>query len=436
MARGFSRAWTRVAIGALALALSGCRKAPVEEGRAAPSMEKPAVVTHPPGEPGHPPAAAAQPADAGPVANDVRYGPWLLNVGTNTVTVAWSSRNEHAGRIVYGEAKPDHAAVEPAPRLEHRVVLDGLLPGKKYQYRLEGAHPPHQGTFWTAPAGDGARQPFRVLIYGDNRSNPGAHAEVVKAARAEGARLALHTGDMVLDANKEELWASWFDVEKELLASTPIAATVGNHEITDRGVHYSAHFQTPSLPPYRSFDYGPLHVVILDSFELVTTGPQPREGNISEAQAAWLEQDLKAVPPGKHVWVLVHQGPFSHPLAHGHGGSDRVRQVLQPFKDKIEGVFAGHDHYYERGRNGGLRYFVVGGGGAPLYEPNPTAPGVQVAVKSLSYAVIDVCGCHADGVVKDPAGKVLDKFQLATCPQACEPSSPQAAAGGSEGGSK
>ena len=59
---------------------------------------------------------------------------------------------------------------------------------------------------------------------------------MVKAARTEGARLALHTGDMVVDANKEEAWASWFDVEKELLASTAFAATVGNHEITDRGV--------------------------------------------------------------------------------------------------------------------------------------------------------------------------------------------------------
>ena len=426
-----------VAIGALALSFaSGCRSAPEAE-QAKPSLEKPATVTHATGAA----AQAGAPADGGAAeaaaaANDVRYGPWLLNVGTNTVTVAWSSRNEHVGRIVYGEQAADHSAVEPAARHEHRVVLDGLLPGRKYQYRLEGAQPVHEGAFWTAPAaGDAAMVPFRVLIYGDNRSNPAAHAEVVKAARAEGARLALHTGDMVLDANKEELWALWFDVEKELLASTPIAATVGNHEITDRGVHYSQHFQTPSLPPYRSFDYGPLHVVILDSFELVTTGPQPREGNISEAQAAWLEQDLKSVPAGKHVWVLVHQGPFSHPLAHGHGGSDRVRQVLQPFKDKIEGVFAGHDHYYERGKNAGLRYFVVGGGGAPLYEPNPAAPGVQVAVKSLSYAVIDVCGCHADGIVKDPAGKVLDKFQLATCAQACDPAAPQAAAA-PEGGQR
>lgn len=406
----------------LAGALAAC-KPPVPAAGLEPRTEKPAEKIAE--------TTAAPPAGAAvsPALNDVRYGPWLLDVGTHGITVAWTSRDEHAGRVEHGEGALDHGTVEPKARKEHRVVLDGLLPGRQYRYRILGAQP-HEGSFWTAPAeGDASSQPpFRVLIYGDNRTNATAHASVVKAARTEGARLALHTGDMVVDANKEEAWASWFDIEKELLASTAFAATVGNHEITDRGVQYTAHFQPPSLPPYRSFEYGPLHVVVLDSFELVTAGPQPREGNISEAQRAWLEQDLKSVPEGKHVWVLIHQGPFSHPAAHGHGGSDRVRQVLLPFKDKIQAVFAGHDHYYERGKNSGLRYFVVGGGGAPLYEPNPSAPGVQVAIKSLSYAVLEVCGCHVDGVVKDPSGKVLDRFQLSTCQEVCPAQPPQAAA--------
>jgi hypothetical protein len=139
------------------------------------------------------------------------------------------------------------------------------------------------------------------------------------------------------------------------------------------------------------------------------------------------------VPRDRHVWVLVHQGPFSHPLVRGHGGSASVRHALLPYKDRIEVIFAGHDHYYERGSNEGLRYMVLGGGGAPLYDPDPKAPGVKVALKSLSYALIDVCGCHVDGLVKDPSGKVLDTFQLASCPQAC-PAQPQksAAANGAQ----
>jgi hypothetical protein len=389
------------------------------------SKEKPQPAPAPAPQPSAPPAPAA--------AIEVRFGPWLLEPSATEVTVAWTTREPAAGKVSYGEGALDQSALEAQPARDHRVRLSGLTANHLYRYKLEGSS--EEGSFTTAPepAGEAASQvPFRVLIYGDNRSDEGAHAEVVRAAKDEGARLALHTGDMVVDAKKDELWTSWFAVEHDLLARTPIAATVGNHEITDRGKSYTAHFQAPSLPPYRSFDYGPLHVVVLDSFELVSSGAQPREGGISDAQRAWLNADLLAVPNDRHVWVLIHQGPFSHPLGHGHGGSEGVRRALAPLHQRIEGVFAGHDHYYERGKRDGLRYFVLGGGGAPLYEPNPKAKGVQVAVKSLSYAVIDVCGCHASGVVKAPGGKVLDRFELATCAAACPPPAPRSAATGSE----
>ncbi len=380
----------------------------------------------------------SQAAAAAPV--EVIYGPWLLEPQTTRVTVAWTTQEETAGIVAYGEASLDRIATEPQARREHRLALTGLAPGRRYRYRLAGT--PQEGSFWTAPPEveeAGKSVPFRVLVYGDNRTDQPAHADVVRAALGEGARLALHTGDMVVDAKRDDLWQGWFSVEHGLLAQTPIVATEGNHEVTDHGVAYSAHFQPTGLPPYRSVDYGPLHVVVLDSFEPVATGDQPREGDLSEAQKAWLAQDLASVPAGKHIWVLVHQGPFSHPLGKGHGGSDGVRRALLPYAGRIEAVLAGHDHYYERGKIEGLRYFVLGGGGAPLYEPDPKRPGVQVAIKSLSYAVIEVCGCHVDGVVKDPAGKVLDRFQLATCPIACsvQPAkAPQRAAAASEAGAR
>ena len=36
-------------------------------------------------------------------------------------------------------------------------------------------------------------------------------------------------------------------------------------------------------------------------------------------------------------------------------------------------MFSGHDHVYERAEHNGLRYFVSGGGGAPLYPRRPQA---------------------------------------------------------------
>jgi|GEM_PF-1309024 len=355
-------------------------------------------------------------------------GPWLLEEGDSKVTVAWVTEEKVRGRVFYGEREASLVAQEPEARTEHRVPLLNLARATSYLYQVDGATS-GAGSFTTAPAAD-AQQTFRVLVYGDNRTNNGDHALVVRAAVAERTALALHTGDMVVNANDAPLWSTWFAEEADLLARTPLLPTVGNHEITDKGVAYSRYFQTPGLPAYRSIDYGPLHIAAVDSFE-EAAGAAPHAGAISAAQASWLEEDLASVPKDRHVWVLVHQGPYAHAARQrpGHGGSERVLKVLAAAAKRhpIEAVFAGHEHFYERGELDGMRYFVVGGGGAPLEDPDPAAAGVKSAQRALSFVVVEVCGCHVTGRTKDIEGRVLDSFTLADCPQAC----PAAAAGGS-----
>jgi hypothetical protein len=350
----------------------------------------------------------------------VSSGPWLLDPGPTQVTVAWLTATPSVGRVFFGTAAPDTVAEElTEATVEHRVTLRNLQPSTQYKYRVEGA----ADTSWFATAPEpGAQGPFDVLVYGDNRSNNGDHALVARAAAAERAALALHTGDMVVNARDDDLWRVWFDEEHDLLAHTPLVPTVGNHEITDTGVAYSKYFQHRNQPAYWSLDYGPLHVVVLDSFE-VAAGATPHSSGVSDAQRSWFLEDVKAVPPDRSIWVLVHQGPYSHPdkVRPGHGGSEPVLEAVQEARKlhPIAAVFAGHEHFYQRGETQGLKWFVLGGGGAPLDDPDKSAEGVQGAAKALSYAMIHVCGCHASGQVKDIAGHVLDSFQLSSCATPC-----------------
>jgi hypothetical protein len=261
-----------------------------------------------------------------------------------------------------------------------------------------------------------------VVVYGANCSNGADHALVARAAAAEGARLALHTGDMVINAGDEQLWSRWFADEADLLRQMPLVPTVGKHELTDDGVSYNRYFANAARPAYTSFDYGPLHIVVLDSFER-SAGADAHVAALSEAQLAWVEEDVRGVPADRHVWILVHQGPFSHPahIRPGHGGNERVRAAIQTAarRHRVQAVFAGHEHFYERGEVDGLRYFVVGGGGAPLEDPDPTFPTVQSARKALSFVSLQVCGCQVTGQAKDIAGRVLDSFTLSECAQPC-----------------
>jgi hypothetical protein len=390
----------------LLVALAGCDKL-----RLLPGFE-PARVVPPPG----PPA--------------LTMGPWLLEPQAGRITVAWTTLTPAVGRVWYGTPEPDRLATEEGPPVtDHRVVLQPLQPSTPYRYRVEGGY--ETAWFTSAPAQE-AEGPVHVLVHGNNQANGGDHALVARAAAAELLDLVLHTGDMVVSAREETLWQAWFQEEHDLLAHAPIVATLGNHEITDTGAAYARYFQRREFPAYGSLDYGPVHVVVLNAFEL-QAGGSPHWGGISEAQKAWVEEDLRRVSPDRHVWVLVHQGPFAHPAEARpeHGGSDEVRGAIAAARKvhRVDAVFAGHEGFYERGEIDGLHYFVLGAGGAPLEEADAASPGVQKSSPALSFATVEVCGCHTRGTVKDIAGRAIDAFTLSDCATPCSvPLSPQVAA--------
>src|SRR2546430_16107767 len=233
--------------------------------------------------PGFEPAPAPPPPSV-PVA----MGPWLIDPLPGRVTVAWTTLEASLGRVWYGTAEPDRLAMEEgAPVTDHRVVLPSLQPSTQYLYRVEGG----QETAWfTSAPQAGAEGPLHVLVYGDNSTNNGDHALVAGAAAAERPQPALHTGNMVASAREDSLWRVWFEEERDLLAHAPIVATVGNHENTDTGAAYARFFQRRDRPPYASLDYGPVHVGVLDAFEM-RAGATPHLARVSDVQQAWFAED-------------------------------------------------------------------------------------------------------------------------------------------------
>src|SRR5204862_97986 len=103
-------------------------------------------------------------------------------------------------------------------------------------------------------------------------------------------------GPWLLDPLPGQVTVAWTTLE-------PSLATVGDHEVTDDGAAYSRFFQHRGRPAYWSVDHGPVHIVVLDSFE-TSAGATPHRSAMSEAQKAWFEEDLRGVPKERHVWVL------------------------------------------------------------------------------------------------------------------------------------
>jgi hypothetical protein len=165
-----------------------------------------------------------------------------------------------------------------------------------------------------------------------------------------------------------------------------IRPTLGNHDtITDRGKAYYEYFGENAGPKglgYYSFDLGAWHIISLNSV------------NPTGAQIKWLKEDLAA---SKRECVLAywHVARFS---SGAHGGDPIMAEAWKIlYEASADIILSSHDHNYERfapqddkGKADparGIRQFVVGTGGAGVYEFKRTAPNSEVRSAS-TYGVL------------------------------------------------
>jgi acid phosphatase type 7 len=162
--------------------------------------------------------------------------------------------------------------------------------------------------------------------------------------------------------------------------------SAGNHDYhTDDGGPYYAYFGENAGPAgqgYYSYDLGAWHIVVLNS---------NLDGKTNQEQRAWLTEDL-ADSSAVCTLAIWHHPLFS---SGEHGNDDYswpLWQIL--YEAGADVVINGHDHTYERfapqDMNGeadperGIRQFVAGTGGAPLYDFDNYDPNGNSEVRDNS----------------------------------------------------
>jgi hypothetical protein len=88
----------------------------------------------------------------------------------------------------------------------------------------------------------------------------------------------------------------------------------------------------------------------------------------------------------------------------------RVPELLR--QHRVDVVFSGHDHIYERGDAGGLRYIVSGGGGAPLYKQNKGEKHTQKFEAAYHYLEAQVAKDALTITAVRLDGSLLEKCAL------------------------
>jgi predicted phosphodiesterase len=338
-------------------------------------------------------------AQAGVGAMVVR-GPWLIAPTADGVTIVWETNQPVASSAVV-----DGKAFDGGAGTRHIAKVSGLQPSHAYPYHLDtNGVSTEEAELTTAPADKSAR--IRFIAYGDNRTDGDAHRRVVDAMRNEGADFVVNTGDLVASSNDSE-WQTFFDIEYAFLARTPFVPTIGNHEDMSGGSSRFSELFPLGSDRFKGhvygFDYGSVHIAVLDSNQFLRD------------QAPWLDADLAAAEANgaRHLFVVMHWGPYSSGKTLNHGCNDDAQLYIEPIAraHRVDAFVAGHDHFYERGNANGLRYFVVGGGGAPLVDPG-SIQETDVTRKLHHYVVFDVVGDVAHAVAKDDSGTQFDTVDL------------------------
>jgi hypothetical protein len=340
--------------------------------------------------------------------------PYVQSVGPDRAIVAWATDTPADGTLAWGETAA-LGRVEPAlpgSALQY-VRLTGLRAATEYHYQPRAGGEPlgPAASFRTAPAPSATRVRFAAL--GDfGVDAPPAHQIVAAIASAQ-ADFVITTGDNVYpDAKPEEVERNYLRLLAPLAARVPIFPSLGNHDYrTDEARPFLQAVFLPDNNParterYYSFDWGPLHLVALDTECL---GGRTSACD-AHAQLAWAGRDLKSSPaPWKIVYFHV---PIYSSGEHGSARSmEGLARVLEWGGAAL--VLSGHEHDYERIEPpGGVVYIVTGGGGAKLRGFGEPVAHSKARASEHHFLLVEIDGAVLSGRALRPDGTEIDAFRI------------------------
>jgi len=345
--------------------------------------------------------------------------PYLQSLTPTSVYIVWNTDKASSTILEYrwatGTGKAATAQIKSLAYGKkvgrHAVKLEGLQPNTAYYYTAgSNGRALYSSSFKTA---DTDTQTYSFAVWGD--SGAGSTAQKKLAAQIERARpdFLVHTGDLIYDKGEQKNYNPYFfNVYRKTLARVPFYGSLGNHDVqTKDGQPFLDNFILPRNGPAKvtpernySFDYGSAHFVVIDTNQ--------SEKFLRETVAPWVERDMKA---SQKAWkfAVFHHPPYS---SGDHGDDARVLRALVPTfsKLKLDAVFNGHDHHYERFKKiNGVVYIVTGAGGAGRYKRREKRATTAVFYNDdWSFTRISIKGRALTGSQINTMGKAVDTWKL------------------------
>jgi len=334
--------------------------------------------------------------------------PWLQAVGQSSAFVLVEDTDSLPLAVDYGPtghfgltALSQSQKRTSADTLVHHVRLDGLLPATVYRYRARDiAGVSTEYTLKTAPGSD---EPVRFAWAADSRGNPRVFNLIAGLMAQFRPDFVLHGGDVV-DSNSYRCWEQQFFVANwsQMISRVAFYLAPGNHEGWNTQVQ--AFTQAPASSSgcrgYYSFDYGPVHFLVLNT-EL-DRGP-------GSAQYRFAASDLEASGQPWKI-VIAHKPAWS---VGQHGGDEQMQRLTDDVFETngVSLVIAGHNHFYQRCYRDGIHHLTMGSAGADLHDPG-RAWYVRRSARSYHCGLFEATPRRLNLTVLDESGHPIDWLEL------------------------
>lgn len=240
----------------------------------------------------------------------------------------------------------------------YTAQVTGLTAGSTQQYRVSAGG---EAGDWHALQTDGGGA-FTALVFPDSQSNDYSdwrHLAQDAAARVPEAAFFINMGDLVDNGEDHGQWRAWFEAVDGIADRIPVAPLFGNHETYNQAwkvrepLAYLRYFAVPGNGSaeddrrYYSFDYGPVHFLVLD-----TQHEEEKEWHpeLLARQQAWFRDDVRKSQKPWNV-VLMHKDPLQYRIGsrpeRQEGFSDEGKAWMPLFDETgIDLVLSAHLHTY------------------------------------------------------------------------------------------
>ncbi|XP_061338990.1 purple acid phosphatase 22-like [Gastrolobium bilobum] len=306
-------------------------------------------------------------------------------VGKHHMRVSWVTEDNHSeSSVEYGTKKGEYSTKTRGEHTSydffsyksgkiHHVVIGPLKPSTTYFYRCGGSDP--EFSFKTPPS----KLPIEFVVVGDLGQTEWT-ASTLKHVDSKDYDVFLLPGDLSYANAQQPLWDSFGRLVEPYASRRPWMVTEGNHEVEsypieienmDNFIAYNSRWPMPYKESgstsnlYYSFEVAGTHIIMLGSYT--------KFGAHSD-QYKWLQSDLATIDRKRTPWVIVllHAPWYNTNKAHqGEGESMRKAMEELLYEARVDLVFAGHVHAYERftrvydneADSCGPMYVTIGDGG-------------------------------------------------------------------------